>query len=121
MRGHSPGTGRKRKSTKKRKRTGVTGVKRRRAVGRATKGGTQVYSETYRRKRRSPKKGITRRTTSKNTVAKRKRLQSGPRQTSRGRKSDSARRARLPGRRVAASGRRYSETRRNRSDAGRYR
>ena len=118
MRGQNPGTGkRKKKKSTARKRTGVTGVKRRRRVGKASKSGTAVYNETYRRRRRSPNKGITRKTTSKSNAGKRKRMQTGKRQTAQGKRSDMTRKARYPGRRTASSGRRYTETRRNRSDS----
>lgn len=112
----NPGTGHKRtKKTAKKKRVAVTGVKSRTRVG--TAGSNAHFSETYRRTRRSPASGITRRTVSKKGPGGRAAMQTGKAQTTKGRNSDAKRAARFPGKRVSARGRTYTETRRNRSDA----
>ena len=122
MAARNPGTGR-RKSAKRtmstprpsRKKTGVI---RRRRVGKTTQGGTQVYRETYRAKRGrgKPRRTVARNVTSKSSVRRRQRYQTG-KQTKKGRKQDGHTLARYPGIRTSRSGNTYTERRRNRSDA----
>ena len=106
------------KARTKKKAGARVGVHSRKAAGKPTSKGTQIFRETYKRRRRSSV--VTRNTKSKVSEPKRMAMQTAKRQTASGKAQDSDRAARAPGKRISSSNKVYTETRRNRSDAGRF-